>query len=77
VKTLEQAREERINREIDQMISDRIAKANLAAPIAPGARVKLRNILKKYAKSAHPFRECVKDNMKRLAPAGPRPCARR
>jgi hypothetical protein len=68
VKTLEQAREERLNQEIDQMISDRIAKANLAAPIAPGARVKLRNILKKYAKSAHPFRECVKDNMKRFGP---------
>lgn len=69
MKTLEQAREERINREIDRMISEKIAKnVNLAAPIAPQAKVKLRGILKKYAKSAHPFRDCVKDNMKRFGP---------
>jgi hypothetical protein len=67
-KTLEQAREERFDREIDQMISDRLAKANLAAPISPQARFKLRGILKKYAKSPHPFRACVKDNMKRFGP---------
>jgi hypothetical protein len=68
MKTLAQAREERLDLEIDKMISDRIAKANLAAPISPGARFKLRNILKKYARSAHPFRDCVKDNMKRFGP---------
>lgn len=68
MKTLEQAREERFDREVDQMISDRLAKASLAAPISPQAKVRLRNILKKYAKSAHPFRECVKDNMKRFGP---------
>jgi len=68
VKTLEQAREERFDREIDKMISDKIAEANLAAPISPVAKVKLRNILKKYAKSEHPFRECVRDNMKRFGP---------
>jgi hypothetical protein len=65
---LEQAREQRFDREIDQMISDRLAAAHLAAPVSPTAKVKLRNILKKYAKSAHPFRECVKDNMKRFGP---------
>lgn len=68
MKTLEQARQERFDREIDKMISDRLAKANLAAPIAPGAKVKLRGILKKYAKEAHPFRACVRDNMKRFGP---------
>lgn len=68
MKTLEQAREERFDREIDEMISARLAKANLSAPISPKAKVKLRGILKKYAKSAHPFRDCVRDNMKRFGP---------
>lgn len=68
MKTLEQARDERVDREIDKMIAERLDKATLAAPIAPAAKVKLRNILKKYAKSAHPFRECVRDNMKRFGP---------
>lgn len=62
MKSLEQAREERIDREIDAMILAKMksSRADLAA-IGPAARFKLRNILKKYAKSAHPFRECVKD----------------
>lgn len=68
MKTLEQAREERLDQEIDQMISDRLAAAKLAAPIGPHAKVKLRGILKKYAKDPHPFRACVKDNMKRFGP---------
>lgn len=68
MKTLAQAREERDDRLIDEMIAARIKRANLAAPISPHARVKLRGILKKYAKSAHPFRECVRDNMKRFGP---------
>jgi hypothetical protein len=67
-KTLEQAREERFDREIDAMIDERLKKANLAAPVAPAAKFKLRNILKKYAKDPHPFRACVKDNMKRFGP---------
>jgi hypothetical protein len=68
LKTLEQAREERFDREIDAMIAERIKEAKLAAPISPAAKVKLRQILKKYAKEAHPFRACVKDNMKRFGP---------
>jgi hypothetical protein len=69
VKTLEQAREERLDREIDEMIARKI-KANGVSleSVGPAARVKLRGILKKYAKSAHPFRECVRDNMKRFGP---------
>ena len=51
------------------MISDKIAKnVNLAAPISPSAKIKLRGILKKYAKSPHPFQACVRDNMKRFGP---------
>jgi hypothetical protein len=68
VKTRQQTLEERLDREIDKMIADKLKAANLAAPISPHARVKLRGILKKYAKSAHPFRECVKDNMSRFGP---------
>jgi hypothetical protein len=69
LKTLEQAREERLDAEIDRMIAERI-KANgvKLAAVGPAARVKLRNILKKYAKDPHPFRACVKDNMKRFGP---------
>lgn len=67
-KTLEQAREERFDREIDAMIDERLKQVKLAAPITPGAKVKLRNILKKYAKDPHPFRACVRDNMKRFGP---------
>jgi hypothetical protein len=68
VKTRQQTLEERLDREIDKMIADKLKAANLAAPISPHARVKLRGILKKYARSAHPFRECVRDNMKRFGP---------
>jgi hypothetical protein len=68
LKTLEQAREERLDREIDEVIARRLSEAKLAAPISPTARVKLRGILKKYARDPHPFRACVKDNMKRFGP---------
>jgi hypothetical protein len=68
VKTLDQAREDRFDREIDEMISKKLSEAKLAAPISPTAKVKLRGILKKYAKSPHPFRACVADNMKRFGP---------
>lgn len=36
--------------------------------VSPEARYKLRNLLKYYAKKKHPFRACVKDNMKRFGP---------
>lgn len=67
--TLQQAREERLDRELDKMIADRIqANGVKLESVSPAARVKLRGILKKYARSAHPFRECVRDNMKRFGP---------
>lgn len=60
--------ERRINESIDRMIEHRLKGAQLAAPISAHAKVKLRDILKKYAKSAHPFDECVRDNKKRFGP---------
>jgi hypothetical protein len=65
---LEQAREARLDRDLDAMIERKLKGVTLAAPIGPHAKVELRNILKYYAKKAHPFRECVKDNMKRFGP---------
>lgn len=39
-----------------------------AKRVSPEARKKLKGIIAKYAKSAHPFRDCVKDNTKRFGP---------
>lgn len=36
--------------------------------VGPEARRKLRGLLAYYAKKPHPFRACVKDNMKRFGP---------
>lgn len=60
--------EEALNKSIDAHINAKLAKVQLAAPISPKARVKLRDILKKYAKDPHPFKACVRDNMKRFGP---------
>lgn len=38
--------------------------------VGPAAKKKLGGILGKYAKSAHPFTDCVKDNTKRFGPEG-------
>lgn len=64
-----QARIERaIDAKIDAFIESRLAKADLAAPISVPAKVKLRGILKKYSREAHPFRACVRDNAVRFGP---------
>jgi hypothetical protein len=72
VNALEKARAERedraINLAIDTFIEERIKEANLAAPISAHAKVKLRGILRKYAREDHPFRACVRDNTKRFGP---------
>jgi hypothetical protein len=65
---LDQAREWRLDRKLDAMLDDKLKRAHLAAPIAPHDKVKLRSILKYYAKKPHPFRACVADNMKRFGP---------
>lgn len=38
--------------------------------VGPQARNKLKGILKHYAKSPHPFADCVKDNTKRFGADG-------
>ena len=39
-----------------------------AKTTGPEARHKLKGLLKHYAKKTHPFRACVRDNMKRFGP---------
>lgn len=39
-----------------------------AATVTPSERKKLKGLLKYYAKKVHPFRACVRDNMKRFGP---------
>lgn len=50
-----------IDRVLDMMFSE-------ADTVGPDARSKLRGILAHYAKNPHPFRACVRDNMKRFGP---------
>lgn len=38
------------------------------ADVSPTERNHLRRLLQHYAKSPHPFRACVRDNMKRFGP---------
>jgi hypothetical protein len=49
-----------IDRRLDVLLS--------ARTVGPEARSQLRELLKHYAKSPHPFRACVRDNMKRFGP---------
>lgn len=70
--TVEQARERRLdealNLAIDQHIDMRLSKVQLATPISPQAKVKLRGILKAMAKEKHPFRACVTKLMPKFGP---------
>jgi hypothetical protein len=59
--------ETRLDAELDALLAAALDGVSLKAVSSP-ARVKLRNILKKYAKDKHPFKACVKDNMKRFGP---------
>lgn len=45
------------------------------ANVSPHDMVKLRGLLKYYAKKPHPFRACVKDNRKRFGPRTEAVCA--
>lgn len=61
----QQVREDRlltedIDRKLDVLLSH--------SDVSPQARSALRELLKHYAKSPHPFRACVRDNMKRFGP---------
>lgn len=46
-----------------------------ASTVGPAARHKLRGILRHYAKEAHPFTACVRDNRKRFGPRAEAVCA--
>lgn len=48
---------------------DRVLDVTLSADaVSPEARNKLKALLKHYAKKPHPFRSCVRDNVKRFGP---------
>lgn len=57
--------EQALDRRIDEIFELYFSEADT---VGPHAREKLRAILKHYAKDPHPFRACVKDNMKRFGP---------
>lgn len=61
----QQARDDRL---LDEEIGKRLDVLLSAKDVGPEARAHLRGILKHYAKDPHPFRACVKDNMKRFGP---------
>lgn len=61
----QQAREDRL---LEEDIDRRLDVVLSSADVGPEARAHLRGLLKHYAKSPHPFRECVRDNMKRFGP---------
>ncbi len=61
----QQQREEDL---LDSYIDERLDVLLAAKTVGPAARYKLRGLLKYYAKKKHPFRACVKDNMKRFGP---------
>lgn len=72
VNALELARarreEQSVDLAIDQHIEKRLSQVQLAAPIQPEAKHKLKGILKWMAKQDHPFRACTKANAKRFGP---------
>lgn len=68
MKTRAQVLAEHADRELDKLIADKMTAAKLATPVSPTARVKLKSILKKYARDPHPFTACVRDNMSKYGP---------
>lgn len=67
MKTRAQVLEEHADREIDRQIAARMSRTSLAA-VPPVARVKVRQVLKRYAKQDKPFQACVTDNMAKYGP---------
>lgn len=57
--------DDHFNRMFDEQISVLFSEADT---VGPDARHHLRGILRHYAKEAHPFTACVRDNMKRFGP---------
>ena len=65
---LAQAQAARENRLLEEEIDRRLDVILSADDVGPDARAHLRGLLSHYAKSPHPFRECVRDNLKRFGP---------
>jgi hypothetical protein len=61
---------EEIDRRIDLVFSQEGILFSEADTVGPKQRHQLRGLLRYYAKKAHPFRACVKDNTKRFGPGG-------
>ena len=60
--------EDRVDRAADLVLSN-------ADRVGPDARKNLKPLLRHYAKMAHPFRACVRDNRKRFGPKAEAVCA--
>lgn len=66
---LQKARERRVDQKLDAAIDETISLLfSEADTVGPQQRHQLRGLLRYYAKQAHPFRACVKDNTKRFGP---------
>ena len=63
-----QAQQDRDDRVLLAEIDSRLDVLLSAKDVGPEARSHLRALLAHYAKNPHPFRACVKDNMKRFGP---------
>ncbi len=63
-----EAQQERDDRILDYDLDQILDRVFSASDVGPEARAHLRGILKHYAKNPHPFRACVRDNMKRFGP---------
>lgn len=69
VADLQQARMAREDRLLDGAIENVVGVIfSEADTVGPVQRHQLRGLLRYYAKMAHPFRACVRDNMKRFGP---------
>ena len=67
-KELTEAQEAREDLIFSAHIEDHLDVLLAAKTVSPQARARLAGLLKYYAKKKHPFRACVKDNMKRFGP---------
>ena len=67
-KELQLAQDAREDVLMNEYIDQQLDVLFSAKTVSPQARMKLRGLLKYYAKKKHPFRACVRDNMKRFGP---------
>jgi len=72
-KILEMQEDEDIEQYLNIALSNGFSKGT--ANVSPKDMVKLRGLLKHYAKKKHPFASCVRDNRKRFGPRTEAVCA--